>query len=90
MHRWSGWRGLIDEELMQLDDAPAQESDWAGDAATRSWQATTAGTYVHFDGNDRIEVAMEEIGIIEDAVTVEFWSAERRNSSRRTTRFARA
>ena len=72
---WDGASHLVVEVLMQLDDAPDWQGDWVGDAAPqKTWQAGTAGSYVHFDDNDRIEVAVEEINAIEDAVTVEFWS----------------
>lgn len=72
---WDGESHLIVEVLMQLDAAPVWEADWAGEEAPqKTWQAGTAGSYVHFDGNDRIEVAVEEINFIDDAVTVEFWS----------------
>ena len=88
---WDGASHLVVEVLMQLDEAPTWESDWAGDSAPqKTWQATTAGSYVHFDGNDRIEVAVDEINAIEGAVTVEFCPAGRPNSSLKTTRFAKA
>jgi hypothetical protein len=72
---WDGESSLVVEALVQLNASEAWQAEIAGDAAPQqTWQATTAGTYVHLDGNDRIEVAVDSINAIDEAVTVEFWS----------------
>lgn len=59
---WSGETGSVDWSAIEGTSAPQ-----------KTWQAGTAGTYVSFDGNDRLEVAMDWIDSIQNEVTVEFW-----------------
>lgn len=71
---WDGTSHLVVEARFELDGA----GDWSAllpveQAPQKTWQAGTAGEFVRFDGNDRMEVAAEWLDSIQDAVTVEFW-----------------
>ena len=69
---WSGETGSADWSAIEGTSAPQ-----------KTWQAGTAGTYVSFDGNDRLEVAMDWIDSIQNEVTVEFWQRGQRCVSTR-------
>ena len=71
---WDGESHLVAE----LKVSASVPLDWAVEVPTQSkpmqtWQAGTAGQYVHFDGNDRLEVDTDWLNEIETSVTVEFW-----------------
>lgn len=59
---WSGDSAFLDWSAVEGTTAPE-----------KTWQAGTAGEYISFDGNDRLEVAMEWLDSLDQEVTVEFW-----------------
>jgi len=71
---WDGMSHLVVECRLAVDETSDWQADWLGQAVPgQTWQAGTAGEYVHFDGNDRMEVAVSQLDSIDTAVTVEFW-----------------
>ncbi|MDA0912357.1 MAG: peptide-N-glycosidase F-related protein [Bacteroidetes bacterium] len=70
---WDGASHLVVELLLDVAEVE-WSTEWGGQSAPqKTWQAGTAGEYVHFDGNDRMEVSVDTLNEIETAVTVEFW-----------------
>ncbi len=72
--QWNGTSHLVIEcQWFGYEEA----IDWSSVEGTHSpqktWQAGTAGEFVAFDGNDRIDVSMAWLDSISDAVTLEFW-----------------
>lgn len=71
---WDGQSSLIAELQLRADEQVGSLSATAASAAPgKTWHAGTAGAYVHFDGNDRMEVAVDWLESIDAEVTVEFW-----------------
>lgn len=71
---WDGVSNLV-VELLVKDEAVGFEEEPVACmlAPNRTWQAGTAGEFIRFDGNDRLEVAANLLDGIEGEVTVEFW-----------------
>lgn len=71
---WDGTSHLV-AELLIKDGVDGADVDSTAStlAPNQTWQAGTAGEFIRFDGNDRLEVATNELNEIEGAVTVEFW-----------------
>lgn len=72
--QWNGLSHLVIECEWSGDSA---DLDWSAvegtSAPLQTWQAGTAGEFISFDGNDRLEVAMAWLDSIGEEVTVEFW-----------------
>jgi len=72
--QWDGMSHLIIECEWSGDSSVLDWNAVEGSAAPqKTWQAGLAGSYIAFDGNDRLAINMPWLDAIEDAVTVEFW-----------------